>query len=208
MIVEPVIKGVVAKTAHPIGCEKSVVDQINYIKSQPAIQNAPKRVLILGASSGFGLSSRIALTFAGNADTIGVSFERCPSEGKTGSAGWYNNAAFKKHAEENGRIAVNIQGDAFSDDIRDQVVEAIETYFEGEVDLVVYSLASGVRPKPDGEGMWRSCIKPINASYKANTICLENNEWQSHTLQPASNDEIESTVKSWEVKTGKAGLIP
>jgi len=195
MIVEPVIKGVVAKTAHPIGCEKSVLDQIEYIKSQPKIKRAPKRVLVLGASSGFGLSARIALAFAGEADTIGVSFERAPTQEQTGSAGWYNSVAFKKQAEKHGRIAVNIEGDAFSNDIREQVIEAIETYFEGEVDLVVYSLASGVRPKTDDCGMWRSSIKPINTVYKANSISFENNEWHSETLLPASEEEIHSTIK-------------
>ncbi|MCL9783193.1 trans-2-enoyl-CoA reductase family protein [Vibrio sp. S4M6] len=195
MIVEPIINGLIAKTAHPIGCEKSVANQINYIRSKPAIIKAPKRVLVLGASSGFGLSARIALTFAGNAETIGVSLERAPTANRTGSAGWYNNLAFKHHAEKSGKLAINIQGDAFSEDVREQVIEAIETYFEGEVDLVIYSLASRIRPKPNSDCFWRSSIKPIQRPYKGHSILFEDSSWHTHTLPPAINDEIESTRK-------------
>ncbi|MGO1191895.1 MAG: bifunctional NADH-specific enoyl-ACP reductase/trans-2-enoyl-CoA reductase, partial [Vibrio casei] len=139
MVIEPIIKGVVARSAHPYGCQASVQQQIQFVKNAKQIENGPKRVLILGASSGFGLASRIALAFGGSeADTIGVSFERGPSEKGVGSAGWYNNIFFKQEAEKEGRIAINIIGDAFAKATREHVIEAIETYFEGEVDLIIY----------------------------------------------------------------------
>ncbi|WED29291.1 trans-2-enoyl-CoA reductase family protein [Vibrio sp. DW001] len=196
MIIEPLIKGVVAKTAHPEGCKHAVQQQIDFVKSNIKTTKGPKRVLILGASSGFGLSARIAATFGGSeADTIGVSFERGPSEKGTGSAGWYNNIYFSQQAEAEGRTAINIVGDAFSQEVRTQVIEAIETYFEGEVDLVIYSLATGVRPKPSGEGMWRSAIKTVGESATGATIILEDDSWQETTVEPATEEEIDATIK-------------
>ncbi len=196
MIIEPQIKGVVAKAAHPYGCEQAVLSQIQYVKSQEPITHAPKRVLILGASSGFGLAARIALAFGGaKADTIGVSFERPPAESKTASAGWYNDHYFKTHAQAQGNIAVNIHGDAFSKDVRNQVIEAIETYFEGEVDLIVYSLATGVRPNPETGEMWRSAIKPIGEDIKGSSVMLENDAWLDSTLPAATEQEIDDTIK-------------
>lgn len=205
MIIEPVIKGVVAKTAHPYGCEQAVLQQIQYVKSASPIKQGPKRVLIIGGSSGFGLASRIALAFGGaQADTISVSFERGPSEKGVGSAGFYNDYYFKKFAEQDGRIAVNIQGDAFSNEVKSQVVEAIETYFEGEVDLVIYSVASGLRPDPKTGHLWRSAIKPIGESITGATISLETSQWQDTTIEPASEEEAEATLKvmggeDWEL---------
>ncbi|MEZ9252163.1 enoyl-ACP reductase FabV [Vibrio cyclitrophicus] len=196
MLIEPIIKGVVAKSAHPLGCQEAVKQQIKFVKSAPQIKDGPKRVLILGASSGFGLASRIALTFGGaNADTIGVSFERGPNEKSLGTAGWYNNIYFKKEAEREQRTAINIVGDAFSKETRAQVVEAIETYFEGEVDLIVYSLAAGVRPKPDSDEFWRSAIKPIGESVTGATISLQHDNWVTNTLEAATEEEAESTLK-------------
>lgn len=196
MRIEPVIQGVVARTAHPLGCEQAVLQQIEYVKSAKPITHGPKRVLILGASSGFGLAARIALTFGGaNADTIGVSFERGPSDKGVGSAGYFNNLAFKKFAEREGRIAIDINGDVFSQAVRAQVIEAIETYFEGEVDLVIYSIASGMRRKPGSEAFWRSAIKPIGEPVSGATILLENDSWVDATLEPASDEEIESTLR-------------
>ncbi|WP_052879581.1 enoyl-ACP reductase FabV [Vibrio coralliirubri] len=196
MLIEPVIKGVVAKSAHPLGCQEAVKQQIKFVKSAPQIKDGPKRVLIIGASSGFGLAARIALTFGGaKADTIGVSFERGPNEKSLGSAGWYNNIYFKKEAEREQRTAINIVGDAFSQETRSQVVEAIETYFEGEVDLIIYSLAAGVRPKPDSDEFWRSAIKPIGESVTGATISLEHDNWVTNTLEAATEEEAESTLK-------------
>ena len=196
MLIEPVIKGVVAKSAHPLGCQEAVKQQIKFVKSAPQIKDGPKRVLIIGASSGFGLAARIALTFGGaQADTIGVSFERGPNEKSLGSAGWYNNIYFKKEAEREQRTAINIVGDAFSQETRAQVVEAIETYFEGEVDLVIYSLAAGVRPKPNSDEFWRSATKPIGESVTGATISLEHDNWVTNTLEAATEEEAKSTLK-------------
>ncbi|EMK6667943.1 trans-2-enoyl-CoA reductase family protein [Vibrio fluvialis] len=196
MRIEPVIQGVVARTAHPLGCEQAVLQQIDYVKSAKPITQGPKRVLILGASSGFGLAARIALTFGGaKADTIGVSFERGPSDKGVGSAGYFNNLAFKKQADREGRIAININGDVFSKQVREQVIEAIETYFEGEVDLVIYSIASGMRRKPGSEDFWRSAIKPIGEPVSGAAILLENDKWVDATLEPANEEEIDSTLR-------------
>ncbi|MDP2588141.1 trans-2-enoyl-CoA reductase family protein [Vibrio splendidus] len=196
MLIEPIIMGVVAKSAHPLGCQEAVKQQIKFVKSAPQIKDGPKRVLIIGASSGFGLAARIALTFGGaKADTIGVSFERGPNEKSLGSAGWYNNICFKKEAEREQRTAINIVGDAFSQETRTQVVEAIETYFEGEVDLIIYSLAAGVRPKPNSDELWRSAIKPIGESVTGATISLEHDNWVTNTLAAATEEEAESTLK-------------
>ncbi len=153
--------------------------------------------MIIGASSGFGLAARIALTFGGaKADTIGVSFERGPSDKGVGSAGWYNNIFFKQEANHaGGRTAINIVGDAFSDSVRNQVIEAIETYFEGEVDLVIYSLATGVRPKPESDEFWRSVIKPIGEPVTGASIMLENDQWVETILTPATEEEAEATIK-------------
>lgn len=196
MRIEPLIQGMVARSAHPYGCQQAVLQQIHYVKSAPSISQGPKRVLILGASSGFGLAARIALTFGGaDADTIGVSLERGPSNKGVGSAGFYNNHFFKQYAEQAGRVAININGDVFSKNIRDQVVEAIETYFEGEVDLVIYSIASGMRRKGDSEEFWHSVIKPIGDCVTGATVSLENDQWLDTTLPPASEQEIADTLK-------------
>lgn len=196
MRIEPLIQGVVARSAHPYGCHASIKEQIEYVKQAPQIKDGPKRVLIIGASSGFGLAARIALTFGGaKADTIGVSFEHGPSEKGVGSAGWYNNVFFKQEANNAGRTAVNIIGDAFSESVREAVIEAIETYFEGEVDLVIYSLATGVRPKPDSGEFWRSVIKPIGEPITGASIMLDNDQWVESTLQPATEEEAAATIK-------------
>ncbi|ELP5727704.1 trans-2-enoyl-CoA reductase family protein [Vibrio vulnificus] len=197
MHIEPIIQGVVARSAHPYGCEAAIKKQIAFVKNAPQISQGPKRVLILGASSGFGLAARIALTFGGaQADTIGVSFERGPSEKGTGSAGWYNNIFFRQQAEKEGRIAINIVGDAFSPETRAQVIEAIETYFEGEVDLVIYSLATGVRPIPNRVGeFWRSVIKPYGQTVTGASIDLEHEQWVETTLEPATEEEALHTIK-------------
>ena len=196
MQIKPVIKGVIAKSAHPLGCEQAILQQIQRAQSALPITQGPKRVLILGASSGYGLAARIALTFGGaNADTIGVSLERPPSQHHTGSAGYYNNRYFKKHAEEAGHIAVNINGDVFSQAIKDEVIEAIETYFEGEVDLIIYSIASGKRRKPGTNDFWSSSIKPIGSAVQGQTINLETAQWDSLALEPATDQEVADTIK-------------
>ncbi|EGQ7831190.1 TPA: trans-2-enoyl-CoA reductase family protein [Vibrio vulnificus] len=197
MRIEPIIQGVVARSAHPFGCEAAIKKQIAFVKKAPQISQGPKRVLILGASSGFGLAARIALAFGGaQADTIGVSFERGPSEKGTGSAGWYNNVFFKREAEKEGRIAINIVGDAFASETRTQVIEAIETYFEGEVDLLIYSLATGMRPIPNQPGeFWRSVIKPFGQTVTGASLDLEHDRWIDTTLESATEEEALHTIK-------------
>lgn len=196
MKIEPIINGVVARSAHPLGCQQAVLEQIKHVKRSQPIQTTKKRVLILGGSSGFGLASRIALTFGGaEADTLSVSFERGPSEKGSGSAGWYNNIYFKQQAELSGYKAINIIGDAFSQSVRQQVLDTIEDEFEGQVDLIIYSLATGVRPKPDSSEMWRSAIKPIGESITGATIDLEKDLWVESTLDAATDQEIHDTQK-------------
>lgn len=196
MHIEPIIQGMVARSAHPYGCQQAIAQQIAYAQSAKPINQGPKKVLILGASSGFGLAARIALTFGGaEADTIGVSLERGPSAKGVGSAGFYNNLFFKQYAEQAGRIAINIEGDAFATSTKDQVIEAIETYFEGEVDLVIYSIATGMRRKANSEAFWHSVIKPIGDSVTGATILLENDQWVDTSLEPASEPEIDATLK-------------
>jgi enoyl-[acyl-carrier protein] reductase/trans-2-enoyl-CoA reductase (NAD+) len=196
MIIKPIVKGVVARSAHPYGCQQMIKDQIDYIKSKPAVTDGPKKVLILGCSSGFGLASRISLAFGGpHADSIGVSFERGPSEKGAGTAGWYNNVFFRQEAEQAGLIAKNFVGDAFSSIIREQVIEFIKTEFGGQVDLVVYSLATGVRPNPETGELWRSSIKTTGAPLTGPTINLETDTMEDMTLETATDSEIADTVK-------------
>ncbi|PSW21230.1 enoyl-[acyl-carrier-protein] reductase FabV [Photobacterium sanctipauli] len=196
MLIEPVIKGVVARTAHPEGCKKAVQNQIDFAKSKNSIVGGAKKVLILGASSGFGLASRIALTFGGSAaDTIGVSFERGPSDKGVGTAGWYNNIYFREAAEKEGRIAKNFVGDAFSPAVRQQVVDYIRDEFGGQVDLVVYSLATGVRPNPETGEMWRSCLKTVGEPFAGQTVNIEKDCLEESVLEPASQADIEATEK-------------
>ncbi|MCK6263891.1 trans-2-enoyl-CoA reductase family protein [Vibrio sp. ZSDE26] len=196
MIIKPIIQGMVARSAHPLGCEQAVLEQIKIAKQSDPIKDGPKKVLILGASSGFGLASRIALTFGGcSADTIGVSLERGPCAKGGASAGWFNNHYFKQHAEASGHIAINIDGDAFAESTRLHVIEAIETYFEGEVDLIIYSLATGARPNPETGELWRSTIKPIGERIKSNLISLEDDRWSDVVLEPATEKEAQTTIK-------------
>lgn len=194
MLIEPVIKGVVARSSHPEGCAASVREQIAYAKSIDSIVDGPKKVLVLGCSSGFGLASRIALTFGGaESDTIGVSFERGPNEKGVGTAGWYNNIAFREAAEKEGRIAKNFVGDAFSSELRQQVAEFIRDEFGGQVDLVVYSLATGVRPDPETGELIRSSLKTINEPYTGYMVNIEDESLESLTVEPATPEELEAT---------------
>ncbi|PVZ63557.1 enoyl-ACP reductase FabV [Pelagibaculum spongiae] len=198
MIIQPIIKGAVAKTAHPYGCQQAVLEQIQQAQSSHWQTSQFKKVLVLGASSGFGLASRIALTFGGAlADSIGVSFERGPNQDKqlTGTAGWYNNIYFRQYAEEKRLIAKNFIGDAFSDDIRQQVIDYIKSDFGGSVDLVVYSLASGIRPDPETGTVFRSAIKTIDKPYSGYVLNLESDSLEQTLLPVASQQEIQDTVK-------------
>ncbi|MEC4726023.1 trans-2-enoyl-CoA reductase family protein [Shewanella sp. D64] len=216
MIIEPIVKGVVARNSHPAGCKQSILNQINYVKSAKAIESGARKVLILGASSGFGLASRVSLAFGGaSADTIGVSFERGPSEKGVGSAGWYNNIYFREQAEQASLIAKNFVGDAFSPAMRAQVIEYIRTEFGGKVDLVVYSLATGIRPNPETGGMWRSSIKTVGEPVTGPTINIETDTMELMTVGTATEQEIFDTEKvmggedweSWIDILSEAGVL-
>ena len=191
MIIHPQIQGCVARNCHPIGCRAAVAQQIAGVRAAGHF-NGPKRVLVLGASSGFGLASRIALTFGAGADTVGVSFERGPSDKGLGSAGWYNNIWFRQAAEQEGRIAVNLIGDAFSDAMRQQAVETIRQQLR-QVDLVVYSLASGIRVLADGTQV-RSVLKTTGQPFSGWGLDLEHDTLVQQSLAPASPEEIHDTV--------------
>ena len=195
MAIEPVIQGVIARNCNPEGCREAVLKQIQYVKNQQTPSYKPKRVLIIGASSGFGLATRIVSAFGASANTIGVSFERSPSETGSGTAGWYNNLAFCEAAEQEGLIAENIVGDAFSPAIRQHVITTIKERFEGKVDLVIYSLATGIRPDHQTGELVRSAIKPTGRRYQGLTLDLEHEELHPVTLEPASQKEINDTVK-------------
>ncbi|CZF78214.1 Putative reductase [Grimontia celer] len=197
MIILPQIQGVVARSCHPFGCQAAISEQISKSLSQQSASDAlPKRVLILGASSGFGLASRIALAFGpAKAATIGVSFERGMSEKGIGSAGWYNNIFFHEAAEKAGLISTNILGDAFSAETREQVAKAIEQDLGGQVDLVVYSLATGIRPNPETGEFWRSAIRPVGETVEGYSVNFEKNSLDKVSLPPATEQEIDETVK-------------
>nr|WP_321461200.1 enoyl-ACP reductase FabV [uncultured Cohaesibacter sp.] len=196
MIIHPVIKGQVAKSCHPVGCGRAVAEQIAYVRQAPQIAKGPRKVLVLGASSGFGLASRIALAFGGaRADSIGVAFERGPSEKGVGTAGWYNLVHFSHQAEKEGLIARNFVGDAFSPEMRARVADYIREDFGGSVDLVVYSLATGARPDPQTGELIRSAIKPIGGQTRGYSIDLERDCLEEQCLPAATDQEIEDTVK-------------
>ena len=147
MIIQPRVRGFICLTAHPEGALQNVKSQIDYVKSKGEIKNGPKKVLVIGASTGFGLSSRISAAFGSGAATVGVFFEKAPSEGKLATAGWYNSAAFEKEAAAAGLYAKSINGDAFSDEVKQQTIELIKKDL-GQIDLVIYSLASPRRTHP------------------------------------------------------------
>lgn len=194
MIVEPKIRGYICTTAHPVGCAQHVQEQIDYVKSQPQLSPAPKKVLVIGASTGYGLASRVTAAFGGGkAATIGVFFEK-PSDGKrTASAGWYNSVAFDKKARAEGLYAKSFNGDAFSDEMREQVVETIKKDLQ-EIDLVVYSLASPRRQHPKDGKLYKSVLKPIGKGYTGQSINIMKRELEEVTLEPATDDDIEQTV--------------
>ena len=194
MIISPKIRGFICTTAHPEGCEAHVRDQIDYVRSQPPIENCPKKVLIIGSSTGYGLASRIVPAFAGEADTLGVFFERSPSESKPASAGWYNSAAFESAAKAEGLYARSINGDAYSDEIKDLAVKEIKASM-GQVDCVVFSLASPRRVDPENGQVYKSCLKPIGTTYSQKTVNTDKAEVEEVVIESATEDEITQTVK-------------
>ena len=194
MIVKPRIRGFICTTAHPLGCAAHVDQQIDYVtEHSEASSGAFQNVLVLGCSGGYGLASRIVAGFGCGAATLGVSFEKAPTQSKTASAGWYNNKAFEARAAQQGLYAKTLDGDAFSDAMREQVLETIKADL-GQIDLVVYSLASPVRQHPKTEVLHRSSIKPLGEVLEIKTVHVEKGEVSNVALEPATEQEIADTV--------------
>lgn len=203
MIIKPKVRGFICTTTHPVGCEANVREQIAYVKAKGKLESGPKKVLVIGASTGYGLASRINAAFGSDAATIGVFFEKPGTERKTASAGWYNAAAFDKAAKEAGLYSKSINGDAFSHACREQVIELIKQDL-GEIDLVVYSLASPVRKLPDSGEVVRSALKPIGEPYKSTALDTNKDVLIEAVVEPANEQEIADTIQvmggeDWEL---------
>ncbi len=192
MVVQPKVKGFMCTTAHPEGCKAAVKGQIEYVKAQPKTKG-PKKVLVIGASMGYGLASRIAFTYSCDADTIGIIFDKPGKEKRTASAGWYNTAAFEEFAMADGYFAKSINGDAYSQEIKDKAIAMIREEW-GKADMVVYSIAAPRRTAPDGK-TYRSVLKTIGKEYSNQAIDLMTNEISEVTIPTANQEEIEATVK-------------
>ncbi len=203
MIIKPKVRGFICTNAHPEGCAANIQEQIEYIKAQPKADKGPVNVLVIGASTGYGLASRITAAFGYGARTLGLFFEKPPTEKRTASAGYYNSVAFENAASEAGLYARSINGDAFSHEAKQQAIAAIKEDL-GKVDLVVYSLASPRRTDPDTGETYSSVLKPIGQSYTAKNLNTDTLKIADMTIEPASDEEIANTVKvmggeDWEL---------
>tara|TARA_B100000900_G_scaffold401638_1_gene406537 strand:+ start:332 stop:1519 length:1188 start_codon:yes stop_codon:yes gene_type:complete len=203
MIIRPKVRGFVCVTAHPTGCAANVQEQIDYVKRQPPVENGPKNVLIVGASTGYGLASRVTAAFGCGANTLGIYFERPSERGRTATPGWYNSVALEKAAKTDGLIASSINGDAFSNEIKEQAIERIKSGM-GKIDLVIYSLASPRRTDPNTGETYRSALKPIGANYSNKYLDTDRRSIQEATVEAATDEDIQNTVKvmggaDWEL---------
>ena len=203
MIIKPKTRGFICTTAHPAGCAAHVNEQIEIVKNNGTIQDGPKKVLVIGSSTGYGLASRITAAFGSGAGTLGVFLEKEGSEKKTASAGWYNSAAFEQAAHAAGLYAKSINGDAFSNEMRAKAIDIIKQDL-GKIDMVVYSLASPVRKMPDTGDVIRSALKPIGETYKATAVDTSKDMLIEAEIEPASAEEIANTVtvmggEDWEL---------
>ena len=203
MIIKPKTRGFICTTTHPTGCEVNVAEQIARVKADGVVNNGPKNVLVIGSSTGYGLASRITSAFGSGAATLGIFLEKPATEKKPGSAGWYNSAAFEKAAHAEGLYAKSINGDAFSNEMRDKAIETIKQDM-GKIDLVVYSLASPVRKLPETGEVIRSVLKPIGEVYKATAIDTSKDTIIEAEIEPATEEEIKNTVtvmggEDWEL---------
>jgi enoyl-[acyl-carrier protein] reductase / trans-2-enoyl-CoA reductase (NAD+) len=204
VIIKPKVRGFICTTTHPVGCEKNVLEQIEATRARQFDKaKGPKKVLVVGASSGYGLAARITAAFGYGADTLGVFFEKPGSEKKPGTAGWYNAAAFDKFAKAEGLYSKSINGDAFSHEAREKAIELIKQDM-GQVDLVIYSLASPVRKLPDSGELKRSSLKPIGETYRATAIDTNKDTIIEAEVEPATEQEIEDTKavmggEDWEL---------
>ncbi|ADN02570.1 enoyl-ACP reductase FabV [Spirochaeta thermophila] len=194
MVIKPMIRNNICMNAHPEGCRLFVDRQIDYVRQRGPLSSGPKNVLVVGSSGGYGLATRIAAGFGAGAATIGVYFEKEPSEKRTGTPGWYAARHFLKRAEAAGLKVHDINGDAFSFEVKEQVVDLIKKEY-GTIDLFVYSLASGVRTDPVSGVTYRSALKPIGRTYTSKALDPLKREVIQATIEPASEEEIEATVK-------------
>ncbi len=214
MIIKPKVRGFVCVTAHPAGCAAHVAEWIRYVRSKGPIANGPRRVLVIGASTGYGLASRITAAFGSGAATLGIFYERPSEEGRTATPGWYNSIGFTNEARSAGLYAGNINGDAFSAEIKAQALEAIRKNM-GQVDLVIYSLASPRRAHPTTGAVHKSVLKPVGAPYTNKTVDTDKGIVSTVTIEPASEQEIADTVavmggEDWEMwmsALSDAGLL-
>ena len=213
MIIKPRVRGFMCISTHPAGCEVNVKNQIDYIKSQGAI-DSPKRVLVIGSSTGYGLAARITAAFGGGASTLGVFFEKPGTDRKPGTAGWYNSAAFHRYAEADGLYAKSINGDAFSSEIKEQAIATIKEDM-GQVDLVVYSLAAPRRQHPVTGEVFNSTLKPVGKNISMRGINTDKEEIQEFSMDAASQQEIDDTVavmggedwQMWMDALAEAGVL-
>ena len=192
MVIKPKVRGFVCVTAHPAGCAAHVQEWIDYVKSKGPVANGPKKVLVIGSSTGYGLASRISAAFGSGAATIGVFFERPSDPDKPATPGWYNTAAFTTAAHKAGLYAKNFNGDAFSDQLKTDVLAAIKADL-GQVDLVIYSLASPRRTHPKTGVVHKSTLKPVGASYTNKTVDTDKGLVSDITIEPANQAEIDDT---------------
>ncbi|OED47246.1 trans-2-enoyl-CoA reductase [Endozoicomonas sp. (ex Bugula neritina AB1)] len=203
MIIKPRIRGFICTTTHPVGCEENVKEQIAYTQAQGQITEGPKRVLVIGSSSGYGLSSRITAAFGSAASTIGVFFEKPATEKKPGTAGWHNSASFEKLAHEAGLYAKSLNGDAFSHEAKAKTINLIKEDL-GQIDMVVYSLASPVRKMPDSGEVIRSVLKPMGQQYTSTAVDTNKDTLFEASVEPATEEEVAQTVtvmggEDWEL---------
>jgi enoyl-[acyl-carrier protein] reductase/trans-2-enoyl-CoA reductase (NAD+) len=203
MVIKPRVRGFMCVTTHPVGCEVNVKQQIDYVKSKGTIANGPKKVLVIGASTGYGMASRITAAFGSGAATLGLFFEREGTEDKPGSAGWYNSAAFHKYAEAEGLYAKSINGDAFSNEIKQKTIDVIKADL-GQVDLVVYSLASPRRQHPVTGVVHMSTLKPIGKDVVQSGVDTDKDVIKEFSIGAANDEEIANTVavmggEDWEM---------
>jgi enoyl-[acyl-carrier protein] reductase/trans-2-enoyl-CoA reductase (NAD+) len=214
MIIKPRVRGFLCITTHPTGCDANVKRQIDYVKGRGAIDNGPKRVLVIGASTGYGLSSRITAAFGSGAATLGVFFEKEGTDKKPGTAGWYNSAAFHKYAQAEDLYAKSINGDAFSDEIKQKTIDTIKADL-GQVDLVVYSLASPRRQHPVTGVVHNSTLKPIGGAVIQKGVNTDKEEVQDFHIDEATQEDIDNTVavmggedwQMWIEALGNAGVL-
>jgi enoyl-[acyl-carrier protein] reductase/trans-2-enoyl-CoA reductase (NAD+) len=193
MVIKPKIRNNVCLTAHPVGCAYQVREQIDYVLHRGHTPG-PKRALIIGASNGYGLASRIVSAFGCGTATVGVSLEKPGTEKRTGTAGWHNNRAFEREAKKENLSAWSVNGDAFSPEVKGETIELIGNKL-GEVDFVVYSIAAPRRLDPETGEIYSSAIKPINDQFTSQTVDIQTGELSPVTAEPATRQEIEHTVK-------------